>query len=89
MVNLVVGQNQKIIPSLSRKDKRKKKQRYARYPLDMVVVNNKVLTTAQDVTKKGVISLYNNGLIPKHGGRVSSKSKFAKSGHSHKLYSEI
>lgn len=43
----------------------------------LVVMNEKKMSVAADVTTKGILSLYNKGFIPKKSGMVSRTSKFA------------
>jgi hypothetical protein len=52
----------------------------------MVMMNNKVMSAAQGMTKLGAVSLYNKGFFPKKGGMVVHSSNFGKIARTYKLF---
>ena len=54
--------------------------------IDLVVINNKVMSAAPGVTRKGAAALYNKGFFPKKGGTVTTYSSFGQIAKKSKLY---
>lgn len=54
--------------------------------IDFVVINNKVMSAAAGITRKGAATLYNKGFFPKKGGTVTAYSSFGQIAKKSKLY---